>query len=143
MVACQIWLWITSAASPFFHITSNSTSVDPTDRCLHSSNITNPTEMPILSQESIKLIHYLLEPFSVEYLTITSGYLFHLWQSMGGKTDTNIASHNRISSSPAICADETPQSPSESDIQARAYKVARELERQLQNRVYDVLTRER
>ena len=117
MVACQIWLWITSAASPFFHITSNSTSVDPTDRCLHSSNITNPTEMPILSQESIKLIHYFLEPFSVEYLTITSGYLFHLWQSMGGKTDTNIASHNRISSSPAICADETPQSKSESDIQ--------------------------
>ena len=118
MVACQIWLWITSAASPLFHITSNSTSVDPTDRCLHSSNITNATEMSSSSQESIKLIYYFLEPFSVEYLTITSGYLFHLWQSMDGKTDTtNIASRSRISSLPAICADETPQSPSESDIQ--------------------------
>ena len=111
MVTCQIWLWITSAASPFFHITSNSTSVDPTDRCLHSSNITDATEMPSSSKEFIKLIYYFLEPFSVEYLTITSGYLFHLWQSMDGKTNTtNIASRSRISSSPAICADETPHS---------------------------------
>ena len=120
MVACQIWLWITSAASPFFHITSNSTSVDPIDRCLHSSNITNATEMSSLSQESIKLIHYFLEPFSVEYLTITLGYLFHLWQSMDGKTNTtNVAGRDRISSSPAICADETPHSlRTERDIQS-------------------------
>ena len=92
MVACQIWLWIASAANPFFHITSNSTYVDPIDRCMHSSNMTSATEMQSFSKDFIRFLYFSLEPFSVEYLTITSGYLFHLFQNMGAKTNlTNVA----------------------------------------------------
>ena len=108
MVASQIWLWITSAVKPFFHITSSSMYVDPIDQCMHNSNITNATEM---TNQSIRFIYYSLEPFSVEYLTITSGYLFHFWQNMSGKTDvSDITGRNFTSSSPAVNADETLQS---------------------------------
>ena len=109
MMACQMLLWISSAAKPSYEITLTTADVIPSTEC-RQPNVTEQTEE---ESDGFEIIYYGLEPFSVEYLTITSGYLFQLWLNLGSNNVITNRNNNNFSSSINVTTHSTP----ESDIQ--------------------------
>ena len=95
MVADKIWVWLTVTLGDLVEVSSEHHNKIPSYPIHHMGNINNNFTSLNKSSETtlykvLEVSIIFLEPFFIEFLTISIGVLFHLWHLIG-----NVQKHNR------------------------------------------------